>query len=337
MLKIFIILSFGLLFSELVNSKPASVPNERQVEFLHRIMPLKTNIGQVGGLDTDMDGNLVVFHRGSRKWAFDSFFNDNFNTLRYGPIKEDVLSLIDADTGKEVDSWGKNTFYMPHGLTVDYNDNIWMTDVALHQVFKFNLKKSDEPLLVLGTRFEKGNDEKHFCKPSSVVVAQLTDDIFVADGYCNRRVVQFNKHGKFVKEFEDKDQAMFVVHSILLLEEENLVCAASREDGRIVCFDIDSGNKRFVIKDENMRTVYGIAHDPLNQVIHAATGDNHRKEAVGLTFDASPINFGKMLQTWAHKTEDLAEAHDIAISPDSKRIYVGQLNGEIDQFSYERK
>jgi len=26
------------------------------------------------------------------------------------------------------------SFYMPHGLEVDANDNIWITDVALHQV-----------------------------------------------------------------------------------------------------------------------------------------------------------------------------------------------------------
>lgn len=337
MYKIIFILCIGLICNEQVNTKPVDSPNERQVEFLNRIMPLKNKIGQVGGLDTDIDGNLIVFHRGSRKWSFDSFFNDNFNTLRYGPIKEDVLALINTDTNKEIDSWGKNKFYMPHGLTIDYDDNIWLTDVALHQVFKYDLKKSDEPLLILGTRFEKGNDEKHFCKPTSTAISQLTDDVFVADGYCNRRIVQFDKHGKFIKEFEDRDEAMIVVHSIVLLEDENLVCAASREDGRIVCFDIDSGNKRFVMKDKNMKTVYGITHDPLNQVIHAATGDNHNIEAVGITFDVSPIDFGKMLQTWSHKSEDLAGAHDIAVSPDAKRIYIGQLNGEIDQFTYERK
>lgn len=230
MLKLVLVLSLTLLCDNIVNSKPVDGPNERQVEFLQRILPNK--IGQVGGLDTDGEGNLIIFHRGSRKWGFDSFFNDNFNTLRYGPIKEDILALIDTKTNKLIDSWGKDKFYMPHGLTIDYKNNIWMTDVGLHQVFKFDLKKSDEPLLTLGTRFEKGDDEAHFCKPTSIAISQLTDDIFVADGYCNRRIVQFTKSGKFVKEFEDTDEAMIVVHSIVLLEEEGLVCAASREDGR---------------------------------------------------------------------------------------------------------
>ena len=35
--------------------------------------------------------------------------------------------------------WGENMFWMPHGLTVDQYDNIWVTDVGLHQVFKVSI------------------------------------------------------------------------------------------------------------------------------------------------------------------------------------------------------
>jgi hypothetical protein len=37
-------------------------------------------------------------------------------------------------------SWGANLFIMPHGLTVDKDNNVWVTDVGLHQVFKFQRK-----------------------------------------------------------------------------------------------------------------------------------------------------------------------------------------------------
>lgn len=346
-----IIISLGLiLLSSQVFTKPALNklgPKGRDVEFLKRLdFCPKTQvdekscprIGQVGGLDTDSYGNLLVFHRGSRKWAWDSFFNDNFNQKRYGAIKEDVLSVIGTQGDDRIfNSWGADRFYMPHGLTIDYDENVWLTDVALHQVFKFS-QSSEEPELVLGERFEKGNDESHFCKPTSVVVAQLSNDIFVADGYCNRRIVQFDEMGNFIREYEDKDQPMIVVHSIVLMESEQMVCAASREDGRIVCFDIESGDKRYVINDPSMKTVYAIKYDPLNQVIQAATGDNHDLEAYGLTFDVDPIsvNFGKLIQKWSHKTEDLAGAHDIAISPQADKIYIGQLNGEVDEFDYHK-
>lgn len=299
-------------------------------------MPTKTRIGQVGGIATDFDGNLIVFHRADRKWSFDSFFFDNFNTIKYGKIDKDVLALINSDTMQEMDSWGANRFYMPHGLTIDFESNVWLTDVGSHQVFKYDLNSNpDKPLLVLGEALQKGDDEKHFCKPTGVAVSAMNGDVFVADGYCNERVVQFDAKGRFVKEFMDRDVPMQVVHSVVLIEAEGLVCAASRQDGRIVCFDIKSGDRRFVMTDPSMKTVYAIVYDPINLVIHAATGENSGEEAVGLTFDASPIGFGNLLQKWSHKTEDLAGVHDIAISPDTKRIYVGQLNGELDEFVYE--
>ncbi len=122
---------------------------------------------------------------------------------------------------------------MPHGLTVDHDQNVWLTDVGLHQVFKYNFEVSqDKPILTLGTRFEKGDDKTHFCKPTSVAVSELNDDVFIADGYCNNRVVQFDKSGKFIKEFEDKDMPLQVAHSITLLEKDQLMCTVSREEGR---------------------------------------------------------------------------------------------------------
>ena len=71
-------------------------------------------------------------------------------------------------------------FYLPHGLTVDKQGNVWVTDVALHQVFRFP-KDSDIPDLTIGERFVPGNDPKHFCKPTDVAVLS-TGEFFVADG-----------------------------------------------------------------------------------------------------------------------------------------------------------
>lgn len=122
---------------------------------------------------------------------------------------------------------------MPHGLTIDSKKNFWFTDVGLHQVFKYDFRFSfSKPVLTLGKQFEKGNDQSHFCKPTSIAISQSNDDIFIADGYCNRRIVQFDKMGNFIKNYEDIDQPMVIVHSVVLLENEDMVCAASREDGR---------------------------------------------------------------------------------------------------------
>ena len=71
-------------------------------------------------------------------------------------------------------------FYLPHGLTVDKQGNVWVTDVALHQVFKFPAGK-DKPDMILGESFVPGNDQQHFCKPTDVAVMS-TGEFFVSDG-----------------------------------------------------------------------------------------------------------------------------------------------------------
>jgi hypothetical protein len=122
---------------------------------------------------------------------------------------------------------------MPHGLTLDYEGNIWLTDVGAHQVYKYNLAKNqDQPQLVLGEQLVNGNDEKHFCKPTSIAVSELTGEIFVADGYCNSRVVRFDKLGNFIGQYEDKENPLQVVHSAALIEKLNLICTVSRQEGR---------------------------------------------------------------------------------------------------------
>ena len=70
---------------------------------------------------------------------------------------------------------------MPHGLTVDSQGNVWLTDVALHQVFKFAADGGNQPLLELGEAFVPGSDHQHFCKPADVAVL-TTGAFLVADG-----------------------------------------------------------------------------------------------------------------------------------------------------------
>ncbi len=50
--------------------------------------------------------------------------------------------------------------------------------------------------LVLGEAFVPGHDETHFCAPTDVAVAETADFFFVADGYCNSRILKYTKAGK---------------------------------------------------------------------------------------------------------------------------------------------
>lgn len=69
--------------------------------------------------------------------SFSTFdVQNHFQQEHLGPIRDDTVLTLDSQTGRVVGRWGKNLFYMPHGITIDRHDNIWVTDVALHQAFK---------------------------------------------------------------------------------------------------------------------------------------------------------------------------------------------------------
>lgn len=116
-----------------------------------------------------------------------------------GPIKEDTIYTLNRQTGGVINSWGKNLFYLPHGLTIDGQNNAYVTDVALHQVMKFTLNESViQPVFILGDAFKPGQKKNRFCKPTSIAV--LPDEsFFVADGYCNSRIVYYDKKGHYLK------------------------------------------------------------------------------------------------------------------------------------------
>ncbi|XP_046618676.1 peptidyl-alpha-hydroxyglycine alpha-amidating lyase 1-like [Neodiprion virginianus] len=185
--------------------------------------------GQLSAVSIDPEGNVAVFHRGSRVWNIGSFGNDNKFDREAGPVRENTIVLINSDSGQKISEWGNSMFYMPHGLTVDHLGNYWITDVAMHQVFKFDandlafdklqkvktgrefdveLKLADshmleekigryeiKPSLILGEAFEPGNSNTRFCKPTAVAV-QKNGDFYVSDGYCNSRIIKFNGKGE---------------------------------------------------------------------------------------------------------------------------------------------
>uniref|UniRef100_A0A1A9WJX8 Peptidylamidoglycolate lyase n=1 Tax=Glossina brevipalpis TaxID=37001 RepID=A0A1A9WJX8_9MUSC len=87
-------------------------------------------------------------------WTQDTF--DLRNSYRDVECNNTVL-VLDRQAGKLVYEWGKDLFYMPHGLSIDQEDNVWFADVALHQIFKFGpLGFPNKPLMTLDMGFIPG-------------------------------------------------------------------------------------------------------------------------------------------------------------------------------------
>jgi peptidylamidoglycolate lyase len=157
------------------------------------ILPDGYVLGQVSGVAVDSHDHVFIFHRADSP----SFSADQPHHVILPP----TVLCFEGATGKLLASWGANQFVVPHGLRVDREDNVWLTDVELHQVFKFS--HDGKLLMTLGTKGEPGQDGGHFNRPTDIAIAP-DGTIYVSDGYGNSRVAKFSGNGKFLGEWGHK-------------------------------------------------------------------------------------------------------------------------------------
>jgi len=216
------------------------------------------SIGSPTGLGIDSKNNLVIFHRSGRQWT---------NPLPKDKIKENVISYLNIKSGQVINSWGYNMFVMPHGLEIDNNDNIWVTDVALHQVFKFN--PNGKLLLTLGKSFKPGNDQNHFNMPTDVSV--LSDGSFyVSDGYGNSRIMKFSKQGKFLFQIDGfgKGKNEFNIPHGIDNDLQNNIYVADRENNRVKKYD-NKGDLLKIWQNKTSQQLYSVKVDNKNDLVYA--------------------------------------------------------------------
>ena len=125
------ILSCFILWIQPLSSQQSAPSGEAQYHVVHGwpILPDGQALGQATGVGVDSHDNVFVFHRAGRRWS-DPFPTD--------PIEYVTIVCFDGKTGRPITSWGEDIFIMPHGLTMDSEDNVWLKDVGRHQVFKFD-------------------------------------------------------------------------------------------------------------------------------------------------------------------------------------------------------
>ncbi|XP_040095669.1 peptidyl-glycine alpha-amidating monooxygenase isoform X4 [Oryx dammah] len=288
--------------------------------------------GQVSGVAVDPQNNLVIFHRGDHVWdgnSFDSKFV--YQQRGLGPIEEDTILVIDPTNAAVLQSSGKNLFYLPHGLSIDKDGNYWVTDVALHQVFKLDPKSKEGPLLTLGRSMQPGSDQNHFCQPTDVAVDPDTGTIYVSDGYCNSRLVQFSPRGEFVTQWGEaspesspKPGQFRVPHSLALVPPLGQLCVADRENGRIQCFKTDT--KEFVreIKHPSFgRNVFAISYIP--GLLFAVNGKPYFDDQEPVQGFVMNFSSGEIIDVFKPVRKHFDMPHDIAASEDGT-VYVGDAH-----------
>jgi DNA-binding beta-propeller fold protein YncE len=166
-------------------------------------LPNGRTFGAVGDVDVDADGIHMWAVIRCDATAADRFGNEC--------VDSDLDPIIKFDAeGNVVESFGGGMFIWPHGIDIDPDGNVWVTDAVSdaripsgdkrgHQVVKFS--PTGDVLMVLGTPGESGSDLVHFNSPADVVIGN-NGDIFIADGHNNsgnNRVMKFNSGGEFLQ------------------------------------------------------------------------------------------------------------------------------------------
>lgn len=160
----------------------------------------------------------------------------------------DNVFLFNAD-GELLKSFGAGIFVWPHGIHVDFDGNVWITDARGegdrgHQVHKFS--PDGEMLMSLGKAGVAGDGMDEFNQPSDVLVAP-NGDIFVVDGHGaqgNNRVMKFDSNGKFIKTWGStgREYGEFRDPHALAMDSTGRLFVGDRANNRVQIFDQDGNH-----------------------------------------------------------------------------------------------
>ena len=297
---------------EAVQQDMVEVPLFEVDPFWPKPLPNKWIMGSVIGVSVDSNDRIWMLHRPSS-------LSDNEKAAALDPpwaaccVPAPPVLAFDQE-GNLVDSWGGpgEGYQWPqseHGLYVDYKDNVWVAGNGGndHHILKF--ARDGQFLLQIGHpgMSQGSNDTENLRQPTTMTVDPLDNEVYVADGYGNRRVIVFdadtgeyqrhwgaygnrpdddhpyNASGATVGPDYDPDlppapQFSRAVHGVAI-SEDRLVYVADRVNNRVQVFQTDGTFVREGFVDKATRgfgSVFELAFskDSGQQFIYSPNGMN---------------------------------------------------------------
>ncbi len=214
--------------------------------------------GSTAGIDIDPHDGQV--------WAYERCGAGNFGggvaiTCDSNPV--DPIFKFDRNTGEVLANFGGGIMVTPHGIHLDADGNVWVTDFAGneagtkgHQVHKFS--PTGELLMSLGTAGQAGSGPNQLNQPNDVITGP-DGSIYVSDGHggqgmttrramaagleagATARILKFSADGTFIKEWGQIGtlHGEFRTPHALAFDSHGRLFVADRGNHRIEIFDQD--------------------------------------------------------------------------------------------------
>src|SRR5580765_8543532 len=262
-----------------------------QVDPLWPKMPKQWILGQVSGLDVDARDHVWIIQR---PWSLnddEKAKNPEAECCREAP----PVMEFDA-AGNYIQGWGGEGagYEWPkdeHAIHIDYKGNVWLSSAGgprlrertENMILKFT--KSGKFLMQIGHRGQsKGSlDTNNFNNAADIYVYPKTNEVFVADGYVNRRVIVLDADtGKFKRMWgaygntpDDSapnkladdgpgPQQFNTVHGVQV-SDDGTVYVADRLNNRVQVFTLEGKFQREIFverKTKLLGTAFSVAFSP---------------------------------------------------------------------------
>jgi hypothetical protein len=277
----------------LTNSIPL-LPVER-IEL--KVNPPMTLVGYSAAA-ADRRGNIYVIHR---------------------PTDPNVDPVIVLDAkGNLLRSWGRGMYTMPHSIRLDPEGNVWTVDSRTSMIFKFT--PEGKKLLEISVG-DIPDASRAFCGATDVTFA-TNGHVYVSDGYCNARFIEYSADGKKLREWgkiatvplqafrarpDKTGPGEFDLAHDISLGRDGILYVADRENGRLQWFDQDGkyfGEKKFGGQ------LYSVAHSPSGD-LYVGT---HPRDVATFGEDSFIFKFDPKSGKILGKIE--APAHQLSVAPD---------------------
>ena len=303
-MRIRLLLLFIALAATLGATDWANVPElpQKLVENWAQL-PKGWNFGETAGVAVDADDQVWVFNRGAH------------------PV------IAFEQDGSFLRAWEEPPVVSAHGIEAGPGGSVWLVDVAGHSVMKFSPMGRLQMVIANAGRGAGDNDTKYAFNRPTGMAFRPDGGFYVSDGYVNSRVVQFDKNGKYVRQWGVKGQGdgeFDLVHDVAV-DAQGRVYVADRSNSRVQVFDADG---KFLAKWTDVGQPWGLAYYEPENALYLADGLNNR--VVKLNTEGQVLG---QLGEFSKAPGGFDFAHHLAVDSEGS-IYVAEIkNWRVQKFA----